>query len=91
MISLSSIITLLLTGQPRLIWYRLVDPSTGLPFMRTGADKIYVSSDADVVIDQLRRAVIAENPNKLSSFDASDLVIYKNMDAFERRNAVEDK
>ena len=78
-----------MTSQPRSIWYRLVDPSTGLPFMTTSADKVFVSSDADVA--ECRDAVHAKNRNKLSSFDPSDLVVYKNMEAFEMRKAVEDK
>jgi len=71
--------------QPPLVWYLLIDSSTGLPYKGTTADSVSVHSEAYVV--QFRDEVKKKNPNKLSSFDASDLIVYKNMAAFEKRNS----
>ena len=35
-------------NQPRLIWYQLVDSSTGQPYKATSAAKVSVPSNADV-------------------------------------------
>ncbi|KAJ3329493.1 hypothetical protein HDU76_007808 [Blyttiomyces sp. JEL0837] len=72
-----------------LLWFLLVDAATGLPYRGTTATS--VSLPPDSVVDQFRDAVKAEKPNKLSSVDASDLVVYKNKDAFDKRDADEGK
>jgi len=59
-----------------LVWFLLLDSATGLPYKGTSAD--YVSLPPGSVIAQFRKSVKTENPNKLSSFDAADLLVYKN-------------
>jgi hypothetical protein len=54
------------------------------------ADKVSVSSSADIIA-QFRDAVKAKHSNKLSSFDAADLLVYKNKAAFDKRNAEVDE
>jgi hypothetical protein len=49
----------------------------GRPFRNSTADKVTIPSTSDVA--DFRKAVKAENPNKLSFIDASDLKVYKNM------------
>ena len=71
-----------------LVWFLILD-STGEPYKGTTASKVSVSSSADV--DDFRKAVKAENSNKLSTFDAADLLVYKNKAAFDKRNAQEGK
>ena len=63
------------------IWYLLLDSATGEPYKRTSADKVRVSSSADVT--DFREAVIAKNPNNLSSFDTSELMVYENKKDFD--------
>jgi hypothetical protein len=63
-----------------LIWFQLIDLTTGEPYKETRAGKVSVSSSADVV--DFQDAVKAKNSNKLSSVDTSDLLVYKNKAAF---------
>jgi hypothetical protein len=57
------------------VWFLLVD-SNGQPYEKTSADKVKLSTSSDVA--DLRDAVKLKRSNKLSSFDAADLVVYKN-------------
>jgi hypothetical protein len=66
-----------------LIWFLLED-SSGQPYKGTSAD--YVSLASGSVIAQFRDAVKAKHSNKLSTFDAADLLVYKNKLAFGNRN-----
>ena len=72
-----------------LVWFQLLDSATGQPYKGTSADKVAVSSTADVA--DFRDAVKAKFSNKLSSFDAADLVVYKNKAAFDKRNSAIDE
>ena len=65
------------------VWYLLVD-SNGQPYEKTSADKVKLSTSSDVA--DFRKAVKTERSNKLSSFDAADLVVYKNKESFDKRN-----
>jgi hypothetical protein len=67
------------------VWFLLLDSATGLPYKGTGADKVAVYSSADVA--DFRKVVKTEHSNKLSSVDAADLLVYKNIAAFNKRNA----
>lgn len=67
------------------VWYLLVD-SNGQPYERTTADVVELPSTT-CVIAQFRKAVKTENSRKLSSFDAADLVVYKNKESFEKRTS----
>jgi hypothetical protein len=67
------------------IWYQLV---------RENGDKLG-SIDAIVMklnsaIFQFRKQVKAENPNKLSHCDASDLVVYRNKEEFASKISLEE-
>ena len=66
------------------VWYLLVD-SNGQPYEKTSTDLVELPSTT-CVIAQFRDAVKLKRPNKLSSFDAADLVVYKNKESFENRN-----
>ena len=72
-----------------LIWYLLLDSTTGQPYKGTTADKVFLSSQADVA--DFRKAVKAENSHKLSSIDAADLLVYKNKTSFDKRNSDNEK
>ena len=72
-----------------LIWFQLYDYGTGKPYKETTATSVSLPSTA--VIDQFRKAVKAECPNKLSSIDPSDLLVFKNKDAFDKRDSTEEK
>ena len=70
-----------------LIWFLLLDAATGLPYKGTSADKVSVSSSADVA--DFRKAVKAEydTPNYLKDIPSGALRVYKNKVAFDKRNA----
>ena len=62
------------------IWYLLVD-SHGAVYKDSSAAKVTLDDTADV--DDLRKAIKNENPNKLSTIDSSDLKIYQTKEDFE--------
>ena len=65
-------------------WFLLLDSATGQPYKGTTAD--FVSLPPGAVVAEFRDAVLSKNSNKLASVDASDLLIYRNIAAFDRRN-----
>ena len=67
----------------RLVWYVLVD-AQGETHQGTRASSVNIPSDN--VIDQFAKVVHAKNPRKPSSFDASDLLVYANKAAFDRKD-----
>ena len=71
------------------IWFHLYDSANGVPYMGTTAD--YVTLPPSAVIDQFRDAVKAECSNKLSSIHASDLLVFKNKQSFDQRDAAVEK
>ncbi|KAI8891671.1 hypothetical protein BC833DRAFT_454794, partial [Globomyces pollinis-pini] len=74
-----------------MVWFLLVESDTGLPYKGTSADKVAVSSPADVA--DFRKAVKAEynEPNYLRDIPSSALLVYKNKYSFDKRNtAVEE-
>jgi hypothetical protein len=66
-----------------------MDAATGQPYKGTSADAVSLLPGSIVI--NFRDAVKAKNSNKLSSIDAADLLVYKNKDAFDKRNAEEGK
>jgi len=69
----------------RLVWFLLVD-GEGQPFRGTTASSVFIPSD--YVIDQFRRAVKEEyKDSHLKGIAPSDLVVYANKEAFERKGA----
>jgi hypothetical protein len=73
----------------RFFWLQLVDSGSGQPFMGSSADAVSLPDGSFVF--QFRDAAKAKNSNKLSSVDSSDLVVYKNKAAFDKRNDGERK
>lgn len=69
----------------RPVWFLLVDSVDGRPYRGTSADAAMLSNNT--LVFQFRNAVKERNPNILSSIDASQLLIYRNKDAFERRQS----
>ena len=57
--------------------------SQGQPFKNSSCQSVKLSSND--IVDDFRDAVKAENPNKLSSVDASSLLVYKNLDSFMKK------
>ena len=75
-----------------LIWFLLLDFETGKPYKNSTVSSIERSIINIPVLDQFRKLVHRENSNKLASVDASDLLVYKNKAAFDKRNnAAEDE
>ncbi|MFN7883395.1 MAG: hypothetical protein ACK5PF_10340 [bacterium] len=69
-----------------LVWFLLLDAATGLPYKGSSADKVSVSSSADVA--DFRKAVQAENASILTGITSSQLLVYKNKAAFEEEKEV---
>ena len=74
-----------------LVWFRLLDSTTGQSYKGTTADKVAVSSTADVA--DFRDAVKAkyDKPNYLKDIPSGALLVYKNKDAFDKRNYVNEE
>ena len=62
---------------PIKVWYFLVD-SNGVAYKASTTSKVTLDDGADV--DDLRKAIKAENTNKLSHVDSQDLKIYLTKD-----------
>eukprot|EP00557_Chaetoceros_sp_GSL56_P003743 CAMPEP_0176496978 /NCGR_PEP_ID=MMETSP0200_2-20121128/11477_1 /TAXON_ID=947934 /ORGANISM="Chaetoceros sp., Strain GSL56" /LENGTH=475 /DNA_ID=CAMNT_0017894957 /DNA_START=66 /DNA_END=1490 /DNA_ORIENTATION=+ len=71
-----------------LIWFVLLDSDTGKSYKGTSAD--YVSLPAGSVVAQFRKLIHRENAPILTGITASQLLIYKNKDAFDKRQNVID-
>jgi len=74
-----------------LIWFLLVDSITGQPYKGTTADKVSIASTADVA--DFRDAVKKKDKDAgvLNPFISSQLLVYKNKAAFDKRNAAADE
>ena len=72
-----------------LVWFLLLDADTGEPFKNISASSVLRSSLVVSVVDQFRDVVYRKNANKLSSWDATDLLVYRNKAAFDKRSADE--
>ena len=74
------------------VWFLLLDSASGLAHKGTSADKVAVSSSADVA--DFRDAVIEkfdkQKSSVLTGFASSQLDVYKNKAAFDKRNAAVD-
>ena len=71
-----------------LVWFQRLDSATGLPYKKTSASIASVSFSADV--DDFRKAVYLENSPILTGITSSQLTVYKNKAAFDKRNAADD-
>ncbi len=67
-----------------LVWYLLLDSTTGLPYKGTTVSSVLRSSLVVPVVDLFRKAVQAEydKPNYLKDIPSGVLVVYKNKSAF---------
>jgi hypothetical protein len=75
---------------PSLIWFLLVDAATGQPYKGTTADAVSLLPESFIV--QFRDAVKAKYADShLQGVAPSDLLVYKNKEAFDKRNAEEGK
>jgi len=72
-----------MSSQPHSIWYHLIDLTTGQSYRHTTASSVKLFSYDS--IDDCRQAIRDENRNKLATVDASDLLVYKNKEAFDNR------
>ena len=72
------------------IWFHLYDYGTGKPYNGTTATTVSVPIGSD--IDQFRDAVKAEySDSHLKGIDASDLLVFKNKQSFDKRDAAVEK
>ncbi|KAL7476557.1 hypothetical protein ACHAW6_002413 [Cyclotella cf. meneghiniana] len=69
-------------------WFLLVDSATGQPYKGTTVD--FVSLPPGAVVTVFRDAVHVENASILTSIAPSQLFVYTNKAAFEKRNNDED-
>ena len=68
------------------IWFLLLDSVTGEPFKESRATKIPVNISAD--LDDLKEAIVKKFESTiLTGIASSQLVVYKNKEAFDNRNA----
>ena len=73
-----------------LIWFQLLDSVDGLPYKATSVASILRSSLVVPVVDQFRYAVVQDNAPILTGITSSQLLVYKNKAAFDKRNAAVD-
>ncbi|KAJ3202072.1 hypothetical protein HDU67_000823 [Dinochytrium kinnereticum] len=71
-----------------LVWFLLLDSATGEPYKGTSADNVSVASSGDVA--DFREAVYLKNSSLLTGITSSQLLVYKNKAAFDKRNAAID-
>jgi hypothetical protein len=65
-----------------LVWFQLIDSTTGESYKETSASSILRSCLVVPVIDQFRDTVKAKFSNTLLSVDSGTLLVYKNQAAF---------
>ena len=73
-------------SHPPLIWFVLADDATEESYQFATPTSVLRCSLVVPVVDQFRKAVKALHSNRLSSVDPSDLLVYSNVSAYERRN-----
>ena len=82
----------MLTPPPSLfIWFLLFDSVTGEPYKGTTAEKVCVSTSADVADFRDAVQLKYDKPNYLKEIPSGALLVYKNKTAFEKRNAAVDE
>ena len=74
---------------PLIVWFRLLDSATALPYMRTCEDYVFLPPGS--VIAQFRDAVKKKDKDDgvaaiLTPFKSSQLPVYKNKSAFDMRD-----
>ncbi len=73
----------------RIVWFQLLDSATVQPYNGTSADKVFVSSSADVA--DFRDAVKVKNSSILTGITSSQRVVYANKSSFNKRNSTVDE
>jgi len=73
------------------VWFKLYDSATGEPYKGTTADKVAVSSSADVADFRDAVQLKYDKPNYLKDIPSSALLVYKNKAAFDKRNPAVDE
>jgi hypothetical protein len=78
-------------SSPSPIWYLLFNSETGKQCIGSSASYILrtslvIASNYPPDVDDFRNAVKAENSNRLSCVPSGALLVYKNKDAFDKRN-----
>jgi hypothetical protein len=68
----------------RLVWFQILDKTTGEPYKSIGADFVPMTNSSYVV--QLREAAYLEHSHRIKRFCASQLRVYRNQAAFDMRN-----
>ena len=74
-----------------LVWFLLLESATGGPYKGTSADKVSVSSSADVADFRDAVQLKYDKPNYLKDIPPGVLLVYKNKTAFDKRNAAVDE
>ena len=74
-----------------LVWFLLLDSATGQLYKGTSASSVLCSSLAVPVVDQFRDAAHLKNSAILTGITSSQLLVYKNKAAFDKRNAAVDE
>ena len=75
-----------------LIWFQLVDAADGKPYKDTSVSSVLRFSLVVPVVDQFRKAVKSKFADSLLNGVApSNLLVYKNKAAFDKRNAAVDE
>ena len=70
------------------IWFHLLDATTGIPYKETKTD--FVSLPPGSLVVEFRRAVHLKNSTILTGISASQLLVYKNNAAFNKRTVPND-
>ena len=68
-----------------LVWFHLVDYYSGMDYKGTSSSSVSIPSN--YAVDQLRDAVKSKySDSLLCGFAASNLLVFKNRDSFDKRN-----
>ena len=73
----------------QIVWYSLMESASGQPFMGMSTEKINIEPSADVT--DFRKCVHSEKHKMLNGIDSSQLLVYKDMQSFEKRMSEVDK
>jgi hypothetical protein len=71
-------------SKTRLVWFQILDKTTGEPYKGIGADFVPMRDSADVC--DLRKAVRQEHSHRIKRVATSQLRVYRNQAAFDMRN-----
>ena len=80
--------SLSLPPPPRLVWFVLLDCATGESYKGTSTSSVLIPPDFFVA--QFRKQIYQDNASILKGITSSQLIIYKNKDAFDKRNVPND-